>query len=143
MLQQLPNLRELTDAELDALYKRCFKPGHTNLFSLPEYKFGASDHIEREVFRRRILAEGWTPNRDTSIPFDTMLDFEITRRRQEFHRQDSHYREYSSIRTTKVEHVSFTSEELEHIINHFSNANDPFVQAIAAKAQKMIDALCN
>lgn len=140
-LSFLPDLRQLSDQELDALYNRCFKSGHTNLFDPPGYKFGAGAHIEREVYRRKIIASGWKPDRDTSLDFETVLRFEIERHRQEFHRQDSHYREYSNITRSKAVSDVFTADELEHIIDHFSCANDPFVQELVAKAQRMLDAL--
>lgn len=91
------NLCEMDNQQLAALYNQCFKSGHTNLFDPPGYKFGAALYIEREVFRRRLIACGWKPKDTTSLDFDTCLRFEIELHRQKFHRADSHYREYSNI----------------------------------------------
>lgn len=145
-MHELPNLSELSDEELNGLYKLCFKEGHTNLFDLPGHKFGAASLVEEEVFRRRLKAEGWKPKqRENSIfAYDTLERFEISRRRVEFHKNDSHYNEYSTLRAPAVKvYDSFTVEELEHIIEHFSNANDPFVVSLVAKAQRMLDEIPN
>lgn len=54
--------------------------------------------------------------------------------------------EYSNIKRSAAVSNAFTVDELEHIVQlllYFSSANDPFVQDLCAKAQRMVDALSN
>lgn len=134
-------ISSLTDDEIEYLLSKARRltgkiPGAMNLFDIPGAGFGYATHVEREQIRRRLLKEN--PDYDPAA-----LHFDIEKERVKIHRNDPPFSVYQKVLTkiVKAPTIAFTAEELEHIMEHFANANDPFVIGIAEKARLQLERL--
>lgn len=130
-------IRKLTDEEIDYLLSISRRlPGASNIFDIPGTKFGYSHLVEEEQIRRHLLAGGGF------IEGSAQLYFAVKDEMVKRHRGDLPFRVYQqqfkSMLTGSAK-IAFTTDELEHIVKHFSGANDPFVQQIVEKAVALIE----
>lgn len=90
-------------------------------------KFGYDIVMEKAAIRARLIAAGQ--------PDDMTLLFEVEREYIAAHANDPTFKERSAVWLAKQKvSTGFTREELERLIEHFENANDPMLISIREKA---------